>query len=327
MAGVLMGYYDFFPVEKDENKAEYGRVPTWGTCTVVESRCDFVPKGQRVYGMVPVSSSFVATPKAARNAWIDSAAHRQKRDIVYNTYVILDKDPLYPGPKYEEPMILVRPLFVTAWLLREAVLMLPCETLVITSASSKTGASLACLAKAAQSVNRNLRIIGMTSLINVDYCQSLGYFDEVLEYDKIKAVPKNNVVVVDMAGNLNVLKKLQLELKTNLLKMISIGMTHVGDSDMKATFSGEGFDPKYAKPEFFFAPHYVNVVSKKDPHALTERMPKDWLEFIQSYPLSISHCEDIHKVEKVLQDFVNGRVPGSISWVGSLKGDGGRASL
>jgi hypothetical protein len=330
MAGEAIGYYEFFPVQDDKNQQDWGRVPTWGTCTVVASTCSFVPKGQRVYGMVPLSRYLVAAPIPSKSgdAWVDSAPHRQKRDIVYNTYSILDKDPMYPGPSYEDAMILVRPLFLTAWLLREAVALSPMETLVITSASSKTGASLAALIKRRRETTgswSNLKIVGMTSPGNVQYCASLGYFDEIITYTTSLTMKK--VVIVDMAGKLDLLRGLQATLKESLVKIISVGMTHVAEADMGASFSGEGFDSNYAKPEFFFAPKYAAVIAKKDPSALTITVARDWRDFIETYPLDIQRCETVQHVGSVLQDFIHGRVPGNISWIGSLRSDGVSAFL
>jgi len=330
MAGVAIGYYDFFPVENAENKDDWGRVPTWGTCTVVQSKCDFVPVGQRVYGLIPLSRYLIATPKRSKDSfsWIDSAPHRQKRDVVYNTYIDLAKDALYPGPQLEEAMILIRPLFLTAWLLRQAVIDLKPDVLMITSASSKTGAALGGLMRLQRDrkAEQSPRIIGLTSSGNISYTQSLGYYDEVLEYKHANA-SGNRLVIVDLAGNLPVLREIQRNLKDRLLKILSVGMTHVADSDMAATFSGEGFDPNYAKPEFFFAPKYAAAVAKRDPKALTETAARDWLEFIPKFPLDVKRCDTVQEVEKVVKDFIHGRVPGSVSWVGSLKPAPGHGKL
>ena len=330
MSGVSLGYFDFFPVRIHENVAEFGRVPTWGTCTVTASKCEFVPVGQRVYGLVPISKYFKATPRKSMDptSWIDSAPHRTKRDVVYNTYTVLSLDRMYPGEELEEAMILVRPLFLTAWLLREAVMDLKVDTVIITSASSKTGAALAALL---QQSNRNLkltiRIIGLTSAGNWSYTNSLGFYDQVLSYYDTQEgeaflttiESSSRVAVVDMAGNIPVLKQLQLKLNQRLVKIFAVGITHVGDSDMSSTFSGKDFDPRYPKPEFFFAPKYAALVLKRNPIALTQSATIDWLDFIQRYPLHIKHCETMAQIQDVLQDFVNGRVPGDISWVALLK--------
>ena len=319
MAGESIGYFDFYPVQQPENEQDWGRVPTWGTCTVVSSKCAFVPKGQRVYGLVPLSKYFVATPKPPKQQeanWMDAAPHRQKRDVIYNTYSVLEKDPMYAGPSLEDAMILVRPLFLTAWLLREAVLSIPLEQLLITSASSKTGASLAALMKKRRDeTGLRIKIIGMTSPSNVSYCNSLGYYDEVIPYSP--TYPMEKLVIVDMAGKLDLLRGIQANLKDSLVKIISVGMTHVEEVDMGATFSGEGFNPKYAKPEFFFAPKYAGKVLKADPLALTQAVPRDWHDFIQNYPLNIQRCTSAAQVASVLNDFASGKIPGDVSWVGS----------
>jgi hypothetical protein len=323
MGGVAMGYYDFYPVENQENQALYGRVPTWGTCTVVASKSNVVPVGQRIYGMTPLSAYFKAIPKPNGDgiSWVDSSNHRAKRDVIYNTYIPLDKDPLYPGTKLEDAMILVRPLFFTAWLLREALSDLNMDCAIITSASSKTGAALAALLKIRRGVNKFPKIVGVTSDSNIKYTQSLGYYDNVVTYSNPNVeLSAKRYAIVDMAGNLSYLRSIQLHLKERLLKILAVGLTHVAEADMSKIFTGDGFAPQYAKPEFFFAPKYSATLLKKNPQAMASTTG-DWLDFIRSYPLDIHYATGMVKIEQVLNEFFRGSVPGSVSWVGLLKTD------
>lgn len=105
-------------------------------CTVVESSTPGLAVGERFYGLLPISSTFVVTPKMDETGgFVDLAACRLKGNVIYRTYLNTKTDLLYPGEGLENAMILLRPLFLTAWLLREAIHVLGCSQVVITSAS------------------------------------------------------------------------------------------------------------------------------------------------------------------------------------------------
>lgn len=280
-----------------------------------------MPVGQRVYGLVPIGAAFVAEPKSAARgaAWVDVSKHRQKRDIVYNSYQITDQDPMYAGLKYERAMILLRPLFTTAWVLRDFALKMNCDALVITSASSKTSASLAGLVKLYKQTNASPFIVGLTSKGNVNYVKSLNFYDKVDVYDSQALVdfPGTRVVVVDMAGNIDVLRNIQNQLKQRCLHVAVVGITHIEKSDMSASLSGEGFDPKYVKPKFFFAPRYIGTLEKESKEDWKTQCGKDWHAFIKSETLTKNTrvTMDIASAQKVYDDFCKNKVPGNVSWV------------
>ena len=61
LTGDMIGYWKFFPVEEP-----WGVVPVWGFAEVVQSRCDAVPVGERVWGCGGVSGP-------GRGRWPESA--------------------------------------------------------------------------------------------------------------------------------------------------------------------------------------------------------------------------------------------------------------
>ena len=327
-AGKSMGYYDFFPrATKPASKAEeaFGRVPTWGLSRVVASKSSLAPVGMRVYGLVPLSKVFVVqpvpvSPQAGNQAaWVDAAAHRSAREAIYNTYVVASAatDVLYPGPDLETEMLLMRPLFLTAFLLREAVWtqQQTCTALVITSASSKTGYALAALARArreaegAQGAHHDLVIVGITSATNAGFTTALNAYDAVLRYDSPRldadvarfALGKN-AVVVDLGGNIGLLRRLQRFTEP-------------------AAVHGEGFEKRLTKPAFFFAPKFANALVKRVGSAEFERrVASEFREFLVARKADLRPrvANGSDEVRRVYEAYANGKVPASESWLGVM---------
>ena len=59
VAGDFLGYWNFFPVVPDDG---YGVIPVWGFADVIESRCDEVLVGERLYGYFQPSGELVIAP-------------------------------------------------------------------------------------------------------------------------------------------------------------------------------------------------------------------------------------------------------------------------
>ena len=69
--GDMMSYWNFFPTGDDG----WGIVPVWGFADVVESRCDGVREGERVYGYFPMSTHLVVEPhRVSATAFSDGSA-------------------------------------------------------------------------------------------------------------------------------------------------------------------------------------------------------------------------------------------------------------
>jgi hypothetical protein len=140
--GDAMKYWDFFPAADPA----YGRVPVWGFATVEESKAEGVTAGQRVYGYLPISDRFDVEPsKVSKASFVDGAAHRQPMAAIYNTYIFTAADSSYDAES-EAQQMLFRPLFTTGWMIDDSLMEtgdpIP-ETVVISSASSKTALALA----------------------------------------------------------------------------------------------------------------------------------------------------------------------------------------
>ena len=112
-AGESLRYWEFWPSED----AAFGRAPVWGLATVVASRHPQIEAGKRAYGYYPMSTFAVLRPgRVSALGFTDVSSHRSDLPAVYNGYNFCDDDPLYL-PRAEDAMLLLRPLFLTSWLL------------------------------------------------------------------------------------------------------------------------------------------------------------------------------------------------------------------
>jgi NADPH:quinone reductase-like Zn-dependent oxidoreductase len=270
VVGDQMAYWNFFPAEDG-----WGRVPVWGFATVAESRHPEIAVGERVYGYLPMSSHLVVEPgKIADGTFLCMAAHRQPMNRVYNNYRRLAADPAH-NPDLEEYRALFEPLFMTSFLI-EAFMRrqdyFGAKSLLMTSASSKTGMALAQVAKAR---SPQIERVGLTSAGNVEFVEGLGLYDRVIAYDAIgyldAAIPS---VVVDFAGNGKTLSAIHNHFADNLKYSCLVGATH---------WEARGLAPDIAGPTpiLFFAPdHVVAMTDEFGPEGFGMEVGKAWGSFI-----------------------------------------------
>jgi hypothetical protein len=276
--GDAMNYWQFFPVADDAD-GSWGMVPVWGFGVVEASRCDGVPVGERFYGYWPMASHALLQPvRVSPQGFIDGAPHRTALHILYNQYLRCAADPLH-DPANEALQALLRPLFLTAWLIDDfladnaffgTVQGGDRGVMLLSSASSKTA-----FATAAQLAKRpEVEVVGLTSSANVAFCESLGVYSRVLTYDQLEALPGDTpCVYVDFAGN-GALRKAIHSRFVNLAYSCSIGGTHVDQLSGARDLPGP-------RPVLFFAP-----AQAKKRHGdwgtagFNERMARAWHGFI-----------------------------------------------
>ncbi|MGS5089273.1 DUF2855 family protein [Hydrogenophaga sp. A37] len=283
--GEAMDYWRFFPVvqradDPASGDAPWGLIPVWGFGVVAQTRCAGVAVGERLYGYWPMASDVVLLPaRVSPEGFFDGASHRAALHPVYNHYLRCAADPLH-DPANEPLQALLRPLFLTAWLIddfladnaffgtsqqgRRGVMLL-------SSASSKTA-----YATAARLAHRpDVEVIGLTSPSNVGFCESLGVYSRVLTYDQLDTLPTDTpCVYVDFAGNGELRKAIHGRF-TALAYSCSIGGTHVDQLAGARDLPGP-------RPVLFFAP-----AQAKKRHAdwgaagFNDRMARAWHAFIQ----------------------------------------------
>jgi hypothetical protein len=263
-AGDLLGYWDFFP---SSVQSTWGRVPAIGYAEIVESRNDDLPVGGRYHGWFPMAETVVFTATPTRDGFRDDGAHRQAHAPIYRSYTRTDLDPLDPSaigddaPDGEDRHALLRVLLLTGFLADEffadsggatadgAAPFFGAEQVIVLSASSKTAIGFSQRA----ATREGLRVVGLTSSANADFVRSLGFYDTVVAYDDIDdpgiGIPLADSVVIDMAGNPNVLAAVHHRLGDRVKHSMMIGRSHHDAAPSAATGPLPG-----ATPQFFFAP-------------------------------------------------------------------------
>jgi len=176
---------------------------------------------------------------------------------------------------------------------------------LITSASSKTSIALAHCLRA----NSTMRVIGLTSDANVDFVNSIGEYHDVVTYSEISTlnalVP---TVVVDMAGNPEVLASVHAHFGESLKYSCSIGATHWDQTSHRVDISGP-------KPQFFFAPSQLSKRGKEwGREDLNNRLETALNTFIEGSKewLRIEHSRGADAVSEIYSQLVAGKMPPEI---------------
>lgn len=260
--GVDMGYWAFFPAPEG-----FGIVPVWGFATVIESRAAGVSAGQRFYGYWPMASHALVLPgKVNPRGFVDMAAHRLPLPPVYNGYVAASEA---WGP--ETVQALFRPLYTTSFVLDVILKESPAQTLVLTSASSKTALGLAQAAQGRQ------RIIGLTSAANHAFVVATGYYDDVVDYDDVARLATLNrgVALVDFSGNGGVRRAIHSILGDKLIESHVVGDTHWDVANSNALPG--------VPAQLFFAPSVIVArIAEWGAEGFEQRLAAAWAGFMAS---------------------------------------------
>ncbi len=282
--GDAMNYWQFFPPvpagAASGADPGWGRIPVWGFGSVAESRHPELAVGERLYGYFPMSNRVDLTPaKVSRLSFSDGAPHRAALHPVYNQYTRTATDPFYSADT-EDLQALLRPLFITSWLVDDFLAdnaffgasANPAEraVLLLSSASSKTAYGTAFqLAQRA-----GVEVVGFTSPGNVAFCQSLGCYHRVLNYDQLGQIDASApCVYIDFAGNAAFRKALHTHC-AGLKYSCSVGGTHVAEL-------GGAKDLPGPRATLFFAPAQIKKRSQEwGPEVLGQRLLAAWQAFI-----------------------------------------------
>ncbi len=266
--GEAMDYWRFFP----SDDPAWGVIPVWGFATVIESTHPDIAAGEKLYGYWPMADHAVLQPdQVSPGSLMDAAPHRTALHPVYNQYTRCPRDPFYT-PESEAVQALLRPLYMTSWLIDDFLDdndFFGADTLLLSSASSKTAYGTAF--QLAQ--RRGLQVVGLTSPANRAFCDSLGCYHQVLGYDELDALAADTACVyVDFAGSAALRQQIHTRF-TGLRYSCAIGATHVSDL-------GGGKGLPGPAPTLFFAPAQIKK-RRADWGAavLGQRLLADWQRF------------------------------------------------
>ena len=273
--GDTMNYWGFFPTADPTT----GCIPVWGFANVVESRCEGVAVGERVYGYLPIASDVVLHPARITPAgFFDGAEHRRALHAVYNQYNRCASDPGYTRER-EAEQALLRPLFTTSFLIDDFLgdnAFFGARAVVLSSASSKTAYGTAfCLARRRGSADA-VKVIGLTSPANLAFTRALGCYDEVLSYDDVATLPADvPTVYVDFSGS--------AALRSNVHQHFGDGLTYscsVGGTHWDSLGNGQGLAGP--RPVLFFAPAQIKKRNADwGPDGLQQHIASAWSAFMR----------------------------------------------
>lgn len=239
VAGDRLGYWRFYPAE-----AEWGRVPAWGFSRVLASRVEGIAEGTRLFGYVPMSTSYVTRLARTEAGIVDVSPHRAKLPPFYNQSAEAPERPI------DDQIALLQPLFATSYLidlyLSETA---PDAAVILASASSKTALGLAYLL-----AKRGVRVIGLTSPRNRAFLQQTGWFAEIAGYDEVDGIAAaGQLGLFDFAGAGAVRAAIHQRFGDRLFESAIVGSTHVGSPPA-------GADPLPGPtPRLFFAPEHARL--------------------------------------------------------------------
>ena len=296
--GDRMGYWNFFPA-----KEGWGRLPVWGFGEVVRSRGDGISAGERFYGYYPASSHLTVQADASGAGFNDVAVHRRTLPAIYNQYSRTTTDLAY-DVDYENEQMILRPLFLTSFLLADFLEdndFFGGRLAALSSASSKTAYGTAFLLSR---MDPRPEVTGLTSARNVAFTESLGCYDRVVTYDHVDHLPQGTpAVYVDMAGNVAVNSSVHGHFQDNLKHSAVVGVTHWEEGAPQGQLAGP-------PPTFFFAPTRAQKrTTDWGARGLNERFAEAWKVFREPLRTWMDVVEERgpDAVKRVYLDHLEGR--------------------
>jgi hypothetical protein len=299
--GDRLKYWQLFPAPQN-----FGNIPVWGFGEVIASNHPGIAVGERLFGYFPMATHLVIeAADVSKRGLRDRAAHRQGIAPVYNAYTRVSGDPAFAG-RQGDYQALLRPLFMLSFLVDDFLsenAFYGARSVMLSSASSKTAFGLAHLLHTRR---KDIRVIGLTSLSNIEFVKSLGCYDEVVTYDRVTSLPAASpVALVDMAGNSELRATLHRHFRDQMKYSGRIGLTHRSSSPDEGELPG-------AKPSWFFAPDQIRKRAKEwGPGGIDARFGAAWSGFAPMLDqwLKVTEGRGPAAVKRVYLDTLNGRVP------------------
>ena len=294
--GDRLGYWRLFPAPEG-----WGRIPAWGYARVIGSRMSELSEGARFSGLVPIGRHVTVRPVPQPRGFMDVSPHRAELSPVYNLYRSVEG-------QGDDADLIMRPLLGTAVVLDLALAergLEEVETVILTSASSKTAYGLAHLLRA-----RPVRTVALTSGSRRAWVEELGIYDEVHTYEELSALPgSGGAVLVDFAGDGTLVRAIHERLAGALARSILVGFTHSRQE------SGE---PPPAGPEleFFFAPDEIVRRGREFGQLYADA----WRDFapVVARALRIERITDGAQLMRVYRDLLDGRADPAAGYIVSL---------
>ena len=274
--GDKLSFWHMFPV----SGPTWGCIPGWGFGEVVESRCDRITVGERLFGFLPMGSYLVLRPGTiSAQGFFDATPERADAAPILH-YFLRRGQSQQAEPMDDRLFALLYPLFGVGYLLADYVATggaTGSGPLLITAASSKTAACAAfCLRRALPAAD----LWGLTSPSHLDFVKSLGCYDRVMAYGQASVgLRREEVTLIDVAGDGRLRDALHQHYGHRLRHSISVGRAHW------AEFKPPQGNLPGPRPMQFWAPHYGSVRVTSAPGGLSSEqynagLYRAWRDFV-----------------------------------------------
>ena len=273
LRGDLLSYWKLFP----EPRPQWGCIPVWGFGTVVRSAAEGVTVGERVYGLFPMSSHLIVTPKRVdAGGFFDGAPHRRDFDPVFNQYLRPARDPQY-HPDTERHQVVLRPMFASSFFLADFLRehgFFDAELTLVSSASSKLAYCTAFILAADKKRDRR-KLVGLSSERNAAFVRRLGVYDQVITYPEVATLPATRrALFVDIAGNTAVRTAVHHHFGKTLRQSLIVGSTHQEPPIGSSSLPGP-------EPMPFLSPTWIRRCAQQWGAAEAERrLAEAWRGFL-----------------------------------------------
>ncbi len=269
--GDSMQYWQFFPT----GIQGWGHMPVWGFADVVASAADGVAVGERFYGYFPIASHIrMVAERVTKRGFYDGSEHRRVLVSAYNQYTRCSADPVYQE-KLENYQMLVRPLFITSFMLADFMqdnAFFGAQRLVVSSASSKTAYGTAfCLRDYPQ-----VELVALTSERNRGFVEGLGCYRKTVSYEELAGQPTDQpTMYVDFSGDVALRARIHHHYGEALVYDCFAGSAQNTDVPSEAELPGP-------KPAFYFAPVQIRKRNADwGPDVVNQRFNASQSSFIQ----------------------------------------------
>lgn len=305
VTGDQIGYWSVFdPTAYDLTKDKgQGRMPVWGYGVVRESNFPGIEAGSDIYGFFPIAKSMDMQPgKLSKHGFTDIAEHRSGLHSLYSGYSFTAADPSYSAHRDLQPVL--RPLFTTSFLIDDFLAdedNFGAEQVLLLSASSKTALGTAYCLKA----RGGLPVVGLTSEGNKAFVEGTAFYNNVFTYDSIKDMnPDVKTVVVDMSGNMGVIRALEDHFGETLTYICRVGISHWQEA-------AKAPPKRTATPTaFFFAPDRAKQrIADWGQAGFAENLGARWMPFLDSAKdwLTVEKQDGMEAVLENYRDLLNGQ--------------------
>ncbi|MFL1405291.1 DUF2855 family protein [Marinobacter sp. M1N3S26] len=299
-------YWDYYPVAEQG----WGQMPAWGFAEVVESTVEGVEPGERFYGFWPIATHVVVDPvRVSQRGFYDGRDYRLDLVSAYNQYQRVHTDAAY-RPENEDYQMLLRPLFITSFMLADYLEdngFFGARRVVISSASSKTAyGTVFCLQQ-----RDDLDVVGLTSASNRTFVEGLGCYDQVVDYDGITGLdPSVPTLYVDFSGNDGVRATIHHHLAEQLVHNCYAGSAHNHEHINEAEWTLPG-----PAPRRYFAPDQIRKRNADwGPAEVTRRFNEAQLAFIDRVQqpdspwITVEEHQGLEATQTLIRSLVDGRV-------------------